>query len=172
MEGVVRHVPNPSPDWTTYKVHLQNSGGSDGVKYAETVECKQVLQRARMWLKEKITEMHKMYPPQTTVAPSSNPKKKDQDSTIYTGAGGNAYMHWKLSCFYSLDGDEDRSFEHLMKALEAVNTAVMLGTRPGDSGVAFYVGATGMLNRYRCLMGSYYQLRIRALHNKNLQLNH
>ena len=140
----LRYIENPSPDWTTFRIHLQQSGNGNETKYSNTIECNQTLQKSRLWLKDAIKEMHTSYPPQTDTAPTTNPKKKKQkDGSIYTGAGGNAYMHWKLSRFYTLEGDADRSFDHLLKGLEAINTALMISREPGQSGWAFYVGTTG-----------------------------
>ena len=145
-DDIFRYINNPFPDWTAYKIHLQESGTGNDTKYSRTIECNQTLQKSRLWLKDHIKEMHTSYPPQTDIAPATNPKKKKQrDCSIYTGAGGNAYMHWKLSRFYTLEGDADRSFDHLLKGLEAVNTALMISKEPNQTGCAFYVGVTGKM---------------------------
>lgn len=135
-----RHVNNPAPDWNRYRLEHK------GVSYSDTSDCKRILVKARTWLKENIIKIQKDYPPDTILAPSTNPKTKSKDSSIYIGAGGNAYLHWKLSQFYSLDGDEDKSSEHMMRGLEAVHTALMLIPKNfAEGGCAFYMGASGML---------------------------
>lgn len=141
----VRFISNPAPQWSTYKAHIQSSDSSGKVKYAETVDCRKILEKARGWLKENIAEIQKVYPPDTVIVPSSNAKKKEKNAHLYIGAGGNAYLHWKLSRFYEIEGDADRSSIHMMRALEAVNTSLMLlDKKSQESGIAFYIGATGV----------------------------
>ena len=136
-----RCFPNPAADWVTFRSHRQLS---KDIKYIDTADCKRILEKARLWLKENIVKLQKEYPPDTVVKPSTNTKKKSKDNSVYVGAGGNAYLHWKLSRFYSLEGDEDRACEHLMRGLEAIHTAMMLITkRPEETGLAFYIGAPG-----------------------------
>ena len=145
MEDEVRHITNPYPDWTAFNVQMQkSSNGRNSTKYSSTVECHKIQQKARIWLKNHIKKMHDSYPPQSDIAPSTRKitSKKQKDSSIYTGAGGNAYMHWKLSRFYSLEGDADRTLEHVLKGLQAIDTALSI---PDGGGVAFYVGLTGEL---------------------------
>lgn len=136
-----RYIVNPSPDWTAFKVHLYKTESSSDGRYIGTAECGEVLQKSRSWLKSHVREIGKHYPFQSDIAPSSNARKSTRDGTIYTGAGGNAFMYWRLSRFYKLEGDKDQSFDCLMKALEAMNTALMV---PNNSGVAFYCGMAGM----------------------------
>ena len=132
-----RHIFNSASDWSEVE--------QKGAPYTETTECKRVLVKARQWLKENVIKIRKEYPPDTTIAPSTNPKVKSKDPFVYVGAGGNAYLHWKLSRFYKLESDEDKSYEHLMHALEAVHTALMLLPKNvTEGGCAFYMGATGM----------------------------
>lgn len=135
-----RYIINPSPDWTAFKVHLQKTESSNNAKYSGTLECDEILQKSRTWLKGQIKDIEKCYPCQSDIAPSSNPRKSTKYGSIYTGAGGNAFMYWRLSCFYKLEGDKDQSFDYLMKALEAINVALMI---PNNTGVAFYYGMSG-----------------------------
>ena len=147
----LRFITNPAPQWSTYKAHIQSSDSSGEVKYAETVDCRKILEKARGWLKENIAEIQKVYPPDTMIVPSSNARKKEKNPHLYTGAGGNAYLHWKLSRFYKIEGDADRSSIHMMRALEAVNTALMLlDKKSQESGIAFYIGATGKKSKIDC----------------------
>ncbi len=144
MEDQVRHITNPFPDWTAFM--QKSSNGRDSTKYSNTVECHRIQQKARIWLKNHIKKMHESYPPQSDIAPSTrkitSKKPKQIDCSIYTGAGGNAYMHWKLSRFYSLEDDADRSLEHVLKGLQAIDTALFI---PCEGGVTFYMGLTGQL---------------------------
>lgn len=134
MASSARYIPNP---YTEYRAKEK--------PYSRSSECKEILGRARQWLKENIIKFQSEYPPETTITPSNNPRKKSRDPSIYTGAGGNAYVHWKLTQFYKMDGNEDRATEHLMKGLEAIHTALLLKDGDDGRGVAFYIGAPGNL---------------------------
>ena len=110
-----------------------------------SADFKKAQHRVRAWLRENISVIQRMYPSDSSVAPCSDPRRSERDASIYTGAGGNAYLHWKLCRFYENEGDVDRSSEHLVKALEAVNVALLLSQRRHgtEAGVAFYCGSTG-----------------------------
>lgn len=109
--------------------------------YPDSSEAKALLEKGRGWLRENIIKYQTEYPPETTLPPSNDPRKKSRDPDIYIGAGGNAYVHWKLSRYYETEGDRDKSIEHLVKGIESIHTA--LGMKEGGKGVAFYIGRPG-----------------------------
>ena len=139
-----RYIPNPLEDYDCYLSKLRRSGQGDA-KYLGSTDFKQSQHRVRAWLRENISVIQQAYPSDSSVAPCSDPRRTERDASIYTGAGGNAYLHWKLCRYYENEGDVDRSSEHLVKALEAVNVALLLSQRRRgtEAGVAFYCGSTG-----------------------------
>lgn len=139
-----RYIPNPLEDYESYILKLRK-GGHGNTQYVASADFKKTQHRVRAWLRENIPAIQQAYPPDSSVAPCSDPRRSERDASIYTGAGGNAYLHWKLCRFYESEGDVDRSSEHLVKALEAVNVALLLAKRKSgtESGVAFYCGSTG-----------------------------
>lgn len=134
MASSCRYIPNPFPDYST------TNGG-----FIESQKCKQTLKKAKEWLTENIIKYESSYPPDSLIPPYSDPRKRSRDVTIYTGLGGNAYVHWKLYHYYSNQADSDCAMEHLMKGLEAINTSLYAkGVETSERGVAFYIGLPGI----------------------------
>ena len=67
----------------------------------------------------------------------------DSDFSVYVGAGGNAYLHWKLSNFFAAEQNDERSGFHLQTAAEAIKVALSLLPRASSNGIAFYIGNAG-----------------------------
>lgn len=95
-------------------------------------------------LSEEIARVVAAYPPGSVTSPTSKAGHAKRDPSIYVGSGGNAYLHWKLSGFFEVEGEVDKSREHLGKAAEAVNVALsLLPPSPTSSDIAFYIGSAG-----------------------------
>lgn len=127
----IRYIPHSFPPYRR----------RDGA-YIESPEAKSILERSGQWLRESIINYQSEYPVDTTVSPSNDTRRKSRDPSIYIGAGGNAYVQWKLSQYYLSVGNNDYYIEHLMKSIEAIHTALSIG---GDDGIAFYIGKAGGL---------------------------
>ena len=125
----IRYIPHSFPPYRR----------TDGA-YIDSPEAKTILERSRQWLRENILKCQSEYPVDSTVTPSNDPRRKSRDPSIYTGAGGNAYVHWKLSQYYLSIGNNDYYIEHLMKAIESIHTALSIGE---EEGMAFYTGRAG-----------------------------
>ena len=62
-------------------------------------------------------------------------------------AGGNAYLHWRLSRFYEKEGNTEKATFHRQKSSQAVNVALSLLPKPTADAtpmrIAFYIGTAG-----------------------------
>jgi lantibiotic modifying enzyme len=127
-------------DWELYERQPK-----DTKVFLESSECKEILAKGRELIKENVTLLQSVWPPDQAIVPSSNPKSKSKDNSVYIGAGGNAYLNWKLHRFFKREGDEEKSYEHLLRALESVNTALLLIHRDHKGkGCSFYMGSPGI----------------------------
>ena len=129
-----RFIRNPQPEYATLVPRL-------GPKYTSTPVYKEHLGKIRELISSYCQTIERRWPAESLVSPTSNSEKVDRDSSIYTGAGGNAYLYWKLSRWWEAEGDQDKSDEYLMKALQAIETSLSL--IKDLSGISFYVGAAG-----------------------------
>ena len=138
----MRYVRNPHPDYASF-LATQRSKDGDGktLEYTSTAAYKQQVERMREWLTANLETIEKRWPPDCPIVPSSDPGRRDRDDSIYVGAAGNAYLHWKLSRWWEAEGRGDKADEHVLKALQAIETALSLIKDP--SGIAFYIGAAG-----------------------------
>ena len=60
-------------------------------------------------------------------------------------AGGNAYLHWRLSRFYEKEENTEKATFHRQKSAQAVKVALSLLPKPTADGdtLAFYIGIAG-----------------------------
>ena len=137
-----RYVRNPFPDYASFLAKQRSTHGDGKVlAYTSTPAHTHQVQKMREWLTNSLETIEKRWPPDCPVVPSSDPGRHDRDSSVYVGAAGNAYLHWKLSRWWDAEGRGDKADEHVLKALQAIETALSLIKDP--SGIAFYIGAAG-----------------------------
>ena len=129
-----RFIRNPQPDYATLVPRL-------GPKYTSTPIYKKHLDKIRELISSSCQTIERRWPAESLVSPSSDSNKLDKDFSIYAGAGGNAYLYWKLSRWWEAEGDRDKSDEYLMKALQAIETSLSL--IKDLTGISFYIGAAG-----------------------------
>ena len=60
-------------------------------------------------------------------------------------AGGNAYLHWRLSRFYEKEENTEKATFHRQKSVQAVKVALSLLPKPTADAlpIAFYIGTAG-----------------------------
>lgn len=141
-----RELKNPMPDYASFVGKLKSSSGADSsedVNYLASADYARLCREIRGFLQENIPRILQVYPPGSALAPASVKEHSDRDFSVYVGAGGNAYLHWKLSMFFAAEQNDDRSGFHLQKAGEAIQVALSLLPRPSSDGIAFYIGNAG-----------------------------
>ncbi|XP_062505179.1 uncharacterized protein LOC134181907 isoform X2 [Corticium candelabrum] len=109
-----------------------------------------VKERIRLELARLQSLLEKNYQAVSVLAPSSVPRASKPDFSIYTGAGGNAYMYWKLSEHYARHFNKSESKRCLQLAVAAIETALSLIGQMAKLhvnsyiGVSFYIGDAGI----------------------------
>ena len=122
-----RFVPNPLPDYGVFVAEQRTSEYGDPLAYTSTPNYREHVDKIRTWVISNCQAIERRWPPESLASPLSVPSKHEHDFTsIYTGAGGNAYLHWKLSRWWEVEGDGEKSDEHLLKALQAIETSLSL----------------------------------------------
>ena len=136
------------PDYGVFMTKLKEDGGEEvaATRYTSSLDYDRLCREIRAWLQENVGHILKAYPPESTLAPASVRERSERDSSIYAGAGGNAYLHWKLSGFYKMEGNKDKSANHLKKAVEAISIALSMLASDSPDEIAFYIGNPGEAN--------------------------
>ena len=109
-------------------------------------------QQTKAWLLRNIELIQKMVPAASQSMPTSLAGKTKNDNTIYTGCGGNAYLHWKLSGFFKAEDEKEKASFHSKCAITAIECALSMCPKkfPKGQEIAFYIGNAG---RDRCKVG-------------------
>ena len=95
-----RFIKNPFCDYDQYVAKCGKTSKDLESKFSSTPECLQTFKDVRAWIREKVDEILKSFPPKSSIAPASLPRKSQEDFSLYVGTGGNAYLHWKLHEFF------------------------------------------------------------------------
>ena len=140
-----RFVSNPHPDYGIFVAEQRSSEDGDPPAYTSTPLYKEHVDKIRTWVISNCQAIERRWPPESLASPSSDPSQHDHNFSIYTGAGGNAYLHWKLSRWWEAEGDGEKSDEHLLKALQAIETSLSLCKEEDRSEISFYIGAAGKI---------------------------
>ena len=141
-----RHISNTMPDYGSFMATLKVEEGEEtaATRYTSSLDYDRLCREIRAWLQENVAHILKAYPPESALAPASVRERAKNDFSTYVGAGGNAYLHWKLSGFYKMEGNKDKSASHLKKAVEAINVALsLLASDSPSKQIAFYIGNPG-----------------------------
>lgn len=156
LQEIDRHIPNTMPDYDTFisQLALNHSpqlgtsrDGNDTPLTFKASSCYHKLQQeTKTWILKHVKLIQHMFPPESQSAPISVGKSRN-DSSIYVGCGGNAYLHWRLARFFEAEGDPEKAVFHRKSAETAVNVALSMLPKRYDRGdeIAFYIGSAGML---------------------------
>ena len=154
-----RHIPNTMPDYDVFLSRLNSFQSQTSISsvdsstpgnistFETSPEYMRLQQETRAWILKHIELIMKACPPQSDVSPASVRECSKQDSSIYVGSGGNAYLHWKLTKFFGAEGEKDKAEFHRKCAVSAIEVALSLLTprrriHAGDD-IAFYIGSAG-----------------------------
>ena len=146
-----RYIKNPMPDYAAFVAKQRAQQAPGDVKYISSADYAKRCREIRGWLHENVGCIQKAYPPGSTLAPASVRERSERDFSIYVGAGGNAYLHWKLSRFFEAEAaavegssaDEEKAKDHCQKAVEAIKVSLSLLPSPSSTGISFYIGNAG-----------------------------
>ncbi len=102
-------------------------------------------QQTKAWLLQNVGLIQQMLPASSDSVPTSRLGKSKRDNSIYTGCGGNAYLHWKLSGFFKAEGEKEKALHHSKSAVAAIECALSMCPRKVARGeeIAFYIGSAG-----------------------------
>lgn len=147
-----RHVPNKMLDYSTFMSDLQQqqeilpdaAQTTEQSTFIASAPFSLLRQETKTWIYDNVELVLKQFPPDSRSAPISVPGQVQEDSSIYVGCGGNAYVHWKLACFFEAEREKEKAVFHLESAVKAVEvTLKMVPRKPAQEEIAFYTGSAG-----------------------------
>ena len=102
-------------------------------------------QETKDWLLRNIELIQRMVPADSQNVPTSRKGTTTTDNSIYTGCGGNAYLHWRLSCFFKAEENKEKASFHSKSAVKAIECALSMCPKKVKRGeeIAFYIGSAG-----------------------------
>lgn len=158
MEGhrEERHIPHNMPDYESFisqlrlsssQLSLPTSSGDASITFDSSSSYQKLKDETKDWILQNVALIVTKLPQGGQSSPTSLRGKSKQDSSIYVGTGGNAYLHWKLARFFQAEDEKEKADFHRQSAVAAVD--VSLGLLPKKvamgKGISFYIGSAGVL---------------------------
>ena len=135
------------PDYAAFMSDLQKQGhgaAQGQLTFLTSAHFSRLRQKTKAWILSNVELLLKHFPPSNGSSPISVPGKFREDSSIYVGCGGNAYVHWKLACFFEAEGEKEKAAFHLKGAATAVEVTLnMVSKKSGPEEISFYMGSAG-----------------------------
>ena len=151
-----RHIPHNMPDYESFIAQLKLSSsqvslpagtGDASITFDSSSSHHKLKEETKDWILQNVALVMSKIPQGGQYSPTSLKGKEKQDSSIYVGTGGNAYLHWKLTRFFQAEGEKEKADFHRQSAVSAIN--VSLGLLPRKvamgRGISFYIGSAGVL---------------------------
>lgn len=135
------------PNYAVFMSDLQQQQGHETQEqptFVASAHFSRLRQETKAWILSNIEVLLDKFPPSSNSSPISVPGRSEDDSSIYVGCGGNAYVHWKLACFFEAEGEKEKAAFHLKSAATAAKvTLSMVSKKSGPEEISFYLGSAG-----------------------------
>ena len=157
-----RHIEHHMPDYSAFLAHQrspdiesppgsQESSADNERPFESSPEFSKHQKYIRDWISKSVDCIIKDFPPMSRLCPASVKEEDDEDHSIYTGTGSNAYLHWKLARFYEAEEQKEKADLHREYAVSAIEVALkMLPSKyPKGEEIAFYTGSAGTYDLFQ-----------------------